>query len=311
MSRNTLLILLFLNAVWAGSYSATKALMEHAPFYLITSCRYFIAAPPLLVLAWTRGGLSMGALDLLKCVLMGIAVFSVGPALMYAGVDLSRAADAAIITSAEPLLVGLGAFLFLREKIGGRTWGALAIASVGALVLSEVWRESGAVNPVGTLLIAAAVFFEATYSVIGKGLLARHSPLKIASVSLGAACVVNASALTALDMWGYASGLTGSDWALMGGYLAFLCTIIGYTFWYVALKQDATANVAITIFLQPVLGILIAWLWVAETPTAVQISGTGIILAGVALAVFGPKNLAPRRAVEPVPPPIRKQTEGL
>jgi len=287
MKRSTLLILLALNVMWAGSYSATKDLMQVAPFYLVTSMRYLAAALPLIVFSYFRSGLRMSANDFLRCSIMGVATFTLCPALMYKGVDLSRASDAAVLTSLEPLLASVGAYFYVRERISGRTAAAIGIAFLGALVLSEFWSRDGTINPVGTVLIFMAVCFEASYSVIGKEMLQRHSPLKIISVAIAVACLVNSAVLTYMGMWPAAANFQTGDWTLLIVYLALMCTVIGYTFWFVALKEDSVAKVAVTIFSQPVLGILIAWAWHSEIPTTFQVAGAAVILAGVAIAVTG------------------------
>ena len=254
----------------------------------------------LVATAWVYG-LRMTLGDLVRCAVMGVATFTLCPVLMYAGVGMSRAADAAILTSAEPLLVSLGAYLYLRERVAPRTFVALIIAMGGATLLSEFWKEAGSINPAGTLLIVGGVFFEAWYSVLGKELLARHAPLKVATVALVFACVVNGLVLTGLGFWGHAGGLTLWDWFLLVFFLAGLCTLVGYTVWYVALRADLASRVAITIFTQPVFGIAIAWLWVNETPTASQLTGTAVILAAVAFALF---PSARQTATEKAPPRV-------
>jgi drug/metabolite transporter (DMT)-like permease len=299
MDRRILFLLIGMNVLWAGTYSATKALMADAPFYLVTSIRYLLAAVPLLIAAGVRGGLAMPARDLARCAAMGVATFTLTPLFMYAGVGISRAADGAVLTSLEPLLISLGAYLYLRERIARRTVAALVVSFAGALLLSEFWRETRAVNPLGPLLILLGVSFEATYSVVGKGLLARHSPLKLTAVSIASGSAVNVAAITALGAWPKAAGLSLADWLLLAGYLAGVCTLFGYTVWFMVLSAHVTASVAITIFTQPALGILIAWAWLGERPNLPQVAGTLVILAAVAFGV-------PRRGgtePEPVPPP--------
>jgi len=297
MKRSTLLLMLAMNVVWGGSYAATKDLMSHGPFFLITSLRYLIALAPLLIVAYRRTGLRMSAGDLLRTAIVGVATFTACPFLLYAGVSVSRAADAAVLTATEPLLVSLGAYFYLREKLDRRTIAALLTAFAGVLILSEFWNEQGAIDPAGPALIVVAVFFESLYSVIGKDLLRRHSPFKVIAVALACACAVNAGALTALGWWPRATGLTGADWLVLTLYLALLCTVVGYTFWFIALRETPAAKVTITIFTQPAVGIVIAWLWVNEQPTPVQLLGTGVILCGVALAVVRPRR-SPREEPE-------------
>ena len=297
MNRAIFLGLLAMNVVWAGSYSATKVLMADAPFFLVTSLRYLIALPPLVAIAAARHGLRMNAGDLLRCAAMGVATFALTPLLMYWGVDLSRASDAAVITAGEPILAAVGAWVFLGERIGRRVRIALVLAFAGVLLLSEFWSESSPIHPAGPLLILVAVMFEASYSVIGKHVLARHPPLKTAAVALGFGCAVNTVAVTALGWWPRATAIPPAGWLLLAGYLAGLCTLVGYTFWFFALRHTPVSKVAISIFVQPVLGVVIAWIWVSEVPTPWQIAGTALICCALAIAV-----IRPRRAASPEPP---------
>lgn len=271
-----------MNIAWAGTYAATKVLMERAPFFLVTSLRYLAAAAPLLLVAWRISGLRMSARDFARAALMGIATFTLCPLFLYAGVSLSRAGDAAVLVSTEPLLVSIGAFVFLREKIDRPTGAALAAAFAGAVILSGFWLETGAVHPFGTALIVLGIFFEASYSVMGKELLRRHPPLRVTAVALAAACVVNAVAVTLFVGWAPAARLTAGDGLILVGYLAGLCTVVGYTYWYVALRDAATSRVTLTIFAQPVVGLAAAYFLNRESPTAHQIAGAAIILAAVA-----------------------------
>ena len=91
---------------------------------------------------------------------------------------------------------------------------------------------------------------------------------------------------------------------MLAGYLALLCTLVGYTFWFFALRRMPVANVAISIFAQPVVGILVAWWWVAEVPTAWQIAGTAAICLALAVTLVRPwiTGAGEARVPEDIPP---------
>ncbi len=299
MKRSTLLTMLVMNAVWAGTYPATKALMGHAPFYLVTSFRYLTALLPLLIIAFWRHGPAISPRDLGRAFVIGICSFSLAPALMYQGVTLARASDAAILVSTEPLLTAIGAYFFLREGISRRTAVAMMFAFIGAAVLAEFWHDAGAVRPIGVGLILAALCAESVYSLLGKGMLERVPPLKITAYAVFGGSVVNMAMLSALGMWPAARGLTDGDWVLLFGYLALICVVFGYPLWYHALAQDRVANVAITVFVQPVVGIPLAWLTVGEQPTLPQLAGAAIIVGAVVAAFGGRGAPAGRPLISP------------
>lgn len=303
MKKTTLLLLFLMNAIWGGTYAAVKSIMPHAPYYLVTSTRYLLAAIPVLLYVGRRYGLRMSRGDYLRCLIIGLSTLVFSPLLMYTGVNLGRSADAAILTATEPLLVALGAYFYLRERIGGRTVAALFIAFAGALLLSEFWRENGLVNPVAIALIATAVIFESTYSVLSKELLARHEPIKILAVVLLSGSLVNATAITGLGWWPDLAGLNGVDWLVLVVYLVLICTVFGFAFWNFALRHNATANVSLTIFVQPLFGLLIGWVWLRESPSFGQLTGTLMILAALTIAFSG-QAAGPDRELPPAPPSV-------
>lgn len=290
MKKSTLLILLSLNVLWAGTYAATKLLMAQGHFFAITSLRYLIGIVPLVLLTHFRHGLRAGARDVLRCAVIGISTFTLAPLLIYAGVAIGRSADAAIITSTEPLLVSLGAYLYLRERLDRRTLAALLIAFAGAVLLSEFWTATDAARPASIMLIACGVFFEAFYSVLGKELLTRLPPLKVITLALLSGSAVNVLILSLTGRWPDFTHFQVVHWAILGGYLSLICTVVGYTFWFYALRETAVATVAITIFVQIPFGLAFSRLWVGEQPTGSQILGAAIILAAVSLAVVRPRG---------------------
>ena len=73
-------------------------------------------------------------------------------------------------------------------------------------------------------------------------------------------------------------------WAAIA-YLAVGVTIIGYILWYWALGTGGIARVGLIQFLQPVSGVLLAWLLLAETPTPVFLLASLVILGGVFIAL--------------------------
>jgi drug/metabolite transporter (DMT)-like permease len=283
--KKWLWLALLFNVIWAGSYPATKLLMRHAPFFLVTSTRYLIAVLPLVLFTARRYGFRMSRGDFARCAALGVASFTVCPALMYAGVAVGRAADAAILTATEPLMISLGAYFYLREPLSRRTIAALLLAFVGALVLSEAWRAHGTIAPTAIALIAAGVAAEAGYSVLTKALLPRHAPIKILTVALLAGSAVNAVILGGLGWWPRLALLTLADWSVLVFFLALLCASVGFLTWNLALQHDSTANVAITIFVQPVVAIFLAWWWVDEVPAFYQGVGTLLIVAALGIAL--------------------------
>jgi len=67
-------------------------------------------------------------------------------------------------------------------------------------------------------------------------------------------------------------------------YLAVGATILGYGLWYWALGKGGIARVGLLQFLQPVSGVLLAWLLLREPVSASLPAATALILLGVWVA---------------------------
>jgi drug/metabolite transporter (DMT)-like permease len=66
-------------------------------------------------------------------------------------------------------------------------------------------------------------------------------------------------------------------------YLGVFPAAVAYATWTYALSRAPASLVASFLYLNPVLAIFVAWLWVGEVPTLLTLLGGGIALSGVAL----------------------------
>ena len=301
-----LLLLIAMNAFWAGTYSAFKALAPHLNPGGLATVRYSLAA---LLLAcawpWLRGPAPQGQ-DLLRAAAMGIIVFCMAPRLQVAGVQMGRATDASVLMALEPLVTSIAAAVFLREHIGPRRWAGFALGMAGVVVMAEVWRPGFQLPGLwANLLFLGSFVCEAAYSVMGKPLLGRVGLGKLVVVALAAGTVANV-VLDGPAAWRAAATLPAQGWWVIA-YLSVICTVVGYMAWFVVIRE-AEVNVAVlTVFLQPVLGVAIAAVALGERPHWGHLWGSLVILAGVALGlsrqirpVRGRREAVSSSAVEPV-----------
>jgi drug/metabolite transporter (DMT)-like permease len=84
--------------------------------------------------------------------------------------------------------------------------------------------------------------------------------------------------------------LVATNWAGLStlGWLAIAYSgvgslVIAYYFWYRGVRVLGPTRTAMYSNLQPVIAILVAWLWLAETPTPWQGIGAVCIMSGLLL----------------------------
>jgi drug/metabolite transporter (DMT)-like permease len=276
--------MIVMNCFWAGSYSAFKALRPHLDAGQVATLRFGLSA---LVLAaawpWLRGAAPRDR-DLVKTILMGVVVFVLAPRLQVAGVQRGHATDASVLMALEPLVTSVAAALFLREHIGPRRWIGFSLGLAGIVLMAEVWQPGFELPGLtANALFAASFVCEAAYSVMGKPLLERSSLVKVFALALFAGTLVN-GVLDGPRTLRAAAVLPVMAWLLMA-YLTVICTLVGYVVWFVVIKQTEVNITVLTVFLQPVVGLLIATLALGESLRMGQLWGGLAIVLGLVIGL--------------------------
>jgi drug/metabolite transporter (DMT)-like permease len=199
-------------------------------------------------------------------------------------VHLGRAGDSSVVVAIEPLITAVAAAVFLREHIPGRRWLGFLIGMSGIALLNGAWRlDLHTPALLANLVFLSSFVCETTYSVIGKPLLEQTSPLKLVACSLffGAAFNLPLDGAGALAA---APRLTAAHWASLA-FLVVVCTLIGYTLWYVVIRDCDVNLAAMTILVQPVFGVPLAAWFLGESLHWGQLWGTVVILVGLGIGL--------------------------
>ncbi len=220
--------------------------------------------------------------------LVGSTTFFLSPLVQYWGLEKSTASANALIVATEPLITAFVGWLFLREKIKNVQWIGFLIAMSGFLLLSNL----NPLDPVTSLSIfnAANFFFllqmpcEAIYTVVSRRFGGNpdlsEKELYAGSITVGVAGLALALFLSQplpdLSLM-TPKVLFGALW--MGALGNGVC----YLYWSRVLQEVPIATVALTLFVQPILGTLWGELFLGEAFDFWQMTGAVFILAALAL----------------------------
>jgi drug/metabolite transporter (DMT)-like permease len=279
-----LILLLALNFCWAAVYSIYKVLGSALPTGSIVTLRFGLAGLCfLLVWPWLPGPAPRGR-DLVKTVFLGLLLYLVGQRLQVYGNNLGTAGNSAVLMAFEPLLTSVAAAIFLHEHIGPRRLGGFALAMVGVVLLNRIWRSDFQWTGLTASLIFVSSFIcEAAYSVVGKTIVQRYSPTKMLAISLlvgtAANLLVDGSATI-----NAARALSAGNWALLA-LMTVVCTTIGYSAWFIIIRECPINVAALTIFAQSAFGVAIAAIWLKEKLHWGQLWGSAAIVAGLVLGL--------------------------
>jgi drug/metabolite transporter (DMT)-like permease len=121
--------------------------------------------------------------------------------------------------------------------------------------------------------------------------------MKMIAVSLGVGTLLNLC-IDGPGTLAAAQKLPLRSWALLV-MMAVVCTVIGYTVWFFAIRDCPVNVVALTIFSQSIFGVLIASFWLGEHPHWGQLTGSIAIVGGLILGLS--------RQIHQHPPPRADQ----
>lgn len=301
MKPSYLILLLLMNFCWAAVYASYKIIGADLPTGGIVTLRFGLAGFCLaLAWPWLPGRCPRGR-DLLVTCAMGVMLYVGGQRLQVYGNQLGTAGNSAVLMALEPLLTSIAAAIFLREHIGPRRAAGFIMGLAGVAILHGVWRADFQWTGLKASLIFISSFVcEAAYSVLGKPIVGRASVMKMLAISLVAGTAVNLL-IDGAETWRAAQALPPRAWLLLAA-LAVVCTAIGYTLWFIVIRDCPVSVAALTIFAQSIFGVFLAAVWVHESLNWGQFVGSITIAGGL---VFGLSRQIGRRR-EVCPPGVTK-----
>ena len=281
--------LLGVAVLWAGAFSAIKALLDHGMAAGdIALVRYLVAAPGFALLLWRSGGLpGLTRRDAFRLAAIGLLVVVGYHVSLNAGTRFTTSGTAALVVALAPAMtLVLAAALGLERVTLRRSVGlAIAFAGVAIVVLLGAGGELSLANAKGPLIVLAAPVSFALYNVLLQPLLDRYSLLALTAASslVGTLVVLPFVRPSTFDA---VVGPSAGDVALVL-YLGVLCTLLGYIAWNVGLRGLGSTNAVTYAYGIPVLAVAFGAVLLDETVTLWLAVGGALVLAGVAVAQRG------------------------
>jgi drug/metabolite transporter (DMT)-like permease len=286
---------LFATAViWGGTFVAGRLLgPEIAPFS--ASFLRFAAANLFLlaVFAVKEGRLPRmdARLVLLVICLGATGVFAYNAFFLW-GLKTVPAGRAAIIVAGNPVLIALLSRLFFKEPLTRVKIAGVALCLTGAALVigrgDPLALFTGAMS-LGDLAIVGAMFSWVTYSLVGKKVMGRLTPLAAVTLSCLAGMFMLLPPALGEGLPGQMSGLSLTGWACLV-FLGVFGTGVGFVWFYQGIQQIGASRAAVFINFVPVSAAALGALMLAEPVDATLVAGGALVLAGVALTNRPPKR---------------------
>ena len=282
--------------VLAASSAAVLIRLCEAPALVIAAYRLGIAAAVVLPIAILRYGDRIRAIaprDRAALLASG-ALLGVHFALWISSLSHTSVASSALLVTTNPIFVGLGGWLILKEGIDSRLVVGTAVSILGSAVIALSDWSGGDHGLYGDLLALSGAMAMSGYLLIGRRQRQHLELVPYIGVvyATGAIVLVGLVAVSGHAFTGY-SNRTYVLFAL----LALGPQLLGHTSFNLALKRVPPSAVALALLAEPIGSTVLAYLVLAEAPAPALYLGAGIILAGIALAVWPRYRSGPDVAV--------------
>ena len=288
---------LLLIAILWGTFPATgKLAVADLPPVFLTAVRGVIASAFLVALLVRSGEQTvrgLGPHSIRAFVVLGVLGLLISTQLSYIGYVYTTAANAAILQAATPVLVALGARIFLGERLRRRQQAGVALSALGVLVVVtdgrlillrvEELRAGDFITMIGLVSWTA-------YTLYGKRVVLTHSP----ALTTTAAYVAGTSLLVAEALLTAPLAprpvMTLRAW-LVVLYHAFFGAV-AHIWWYRAVERVGASRAAVFMNVTPIVGIVMATTLLSEPVGVWEMLGTLLVLGGVALTTAAPARAA-------------------
>lgn len=228
---------------------------------------------------WLRSGSVRPAWPQLLLTLTGGVFLGLDIILWNTSIMLTTASTASVLGNGAPIWVGVGAWLFFRERLSGRYWIGMVTALLGMVLVVEV---GGLVIPThgrGDILAITAGVFYAAYLLTTQKVRSSIDTLTFMtfSVMAGAVLLLVINISLRLPLTGY----TGRSW----GYMVILAVVsqLGGGAVSYALGHLKASAVSVSLLGQVVVTFVLAMPILGEYLNIKQIVGAVFVLAGIYL----------------------------
>ena len=288
--------------IWGSTYLGIRFAIETIPPFTLSAVRFGLAGLIMLGVARVQGAARVTLPQFRTAAI-------VGSLLMLAN-SLVGVAEKRIPSGVAALLVATTPFFMVLlewSRPHGRRptiWVALGLliglAGVAALVGPASFGDGGRIDLIGAATVVLGAFAWSSGSIYS-----RHAPRPESAVMMTAIQMLVGGVFVGilglvfgeLSTFRLADVSARSAWAWL--YLLIFGSLIGFTAFVYLLRVSTPAKVATYAYVNPVVAVILGWLFAGESINSRMLIAAGIIVAGVAIITAG-EGRAPQPA-KPTP----------
>jgi DME family drug/metabolite transporter len=268
-------------ALWAIAAAVASSLFDDGvtPLELVQARAYItVVGLTMIPSAWRRSERTRSPWTLLAALGLAIALVNLT---YYIAIDRIPVAVAIVLQYSGPAMVVAWTAGVTRRRPSPAVTIALCGAVLGVVLVSEILRgELGRLDTFGIAMgIGAAIMF-ATYTVLSEKAEERYGT--VAAIFRGFAVASLFWVVIQLPQ-GWPSSLFQADNVLRVLFVGVAGTLVPFLLYVWGIGRMRAARASIVATLEPVLAALIAWVWLDQSLSVMQVIGGLLAVASVVL----------------------------
>jgi drug/metabolite transporter (DMT)-like permease len=231
--------------------------------------------------------------DLLRLAVFGVVGVALVQLFYFLAIHRLPIGIALLIQYLGPLLVAIWARTVGHEQVRARIWVALALSLTGLALTVQLWSGVSFDGlGVAFALTSAAIF--AAYLLLAEREIVHRDAISLMAWGFVFATVFWSAVQ---PWWSFPAHRVGQTVSLEGRLAAWhlpvwalvlwvivLGSIVPFTLFVGAMRHLSATRVGIAAMLEPVVATIVAWAWLGESLSAVQLAGASVVLAGILVA---------------------------
>lgn len=281
MNKKAFYLGLFTVVAWGSSFAAIRVslLGGYSPGHLVLT-RFLVASLVFVLYAlWPGTKIRLPAKqDIWKIMLLGFAGISIYHFGLTYGEQTVSAGTAGLFIATVPIFTSIIAVIFLGERISKLGWVGMIIGLSGVALITIGSAEGALEISVGAWFIIAAVISTSIFFVFQKPLFKRYTPVELTAYFTWAGTLP-----FLLFIPGLVNEIQGAtvEATLATIYMGIVPATIAYVTWSTALSIADAGAVSSLLYIEPVVAIIIAWIWIHELPSGLSAIGGLIAILSV------------------------------
>ena len=295
-ARRSELLLILSALMFASNGIASKLLLDgHITPWRLAQIRAISACAILAIYLWRKAPTTfrIKRSEILPLVSYGVLGIAMVQALYFLAISRMHVSIALLIEFTAPVWIVVYLRVIKRKHVPNQMWLALLLALSGLALIAQIW-DGLTLDGIGVIAGFGASFMLAYYFLCGEALSENRDNQSITMWGFFFAGLAWCLVLpvwsfpfdvltTSISLEGALEGISAPGWVLIL-YVVLVGTIFPYLCVMVGLRNLKASTTSAFGLLEPIFVGIIAWFWLSESWTVIQLAGGVVVIAGIYMA---------------------------